>query len=95
MQYWARRLEQEIDGVMRIFGGVHQLRLWSSKDDTRPTLETWDLQRSLGSQFPWALCPSLKVAPVSCGYIKLQFQFPFMERSLQERWRETIYKNME
>ncbi|XP_052575859.1 voltage-dependent calcium channel subunit alpha-2/delta-2 isoform X11 [Peromyscus californicus insignis] len=26
MQYWARRLEQEIDGVMRIFGGVQQLR---------------------------------------------------------------------
>lgn len=26
MQHWARRLEQEIDGVMRIFGGVQQLR---------------------------------------------------------------------
>uniref|UniRef100_A0A8D0DNR7 Uncharacterized protein n=1 Tax=Salvator merianae TaxID=96440 RepID=A0A8D0DNR7_SALMN len=26
MQYWARRLEQEIDGVMRIFGGVDQLK---------------------------------------------------------------------
>uniref|UniRef100_A0A8D2LI87 Calcium voltage-gated channel auxiliary subunit alpha2delta 2 n=1 Tax=Varanus komodoensis TaxID=61221 RepID=A0A8D2LI87_VARKO len=26
MQYWARRLEQEIDGVMRIFGGVQQLK---------------------------------------------------------------------
>ncbi|XP_074139442.1 LOW QUALITY PROTEIN: voltage-dependent calcium channel subunit alpha-2/delta-2 [Sminthopsis crassicaudata] len=26
MQYWSRRLEQEIDGVMRIFGGVKQLR---------------------------------------------------------------------
>ncbi|XP_055131844.2 voltage-dependent calcium channel subunit alpha-2/delta-2 isoform X1 [Symphalangus syndactylus] len=26
MQHWARRLEQEVDGVMRIFGGVHQLR---------------------------------------------------------------------
>lgn len=29
MQYWARRLEQEIDGVMRIFGGVQQLKLVS------------------------------------------------------------------
>uniref|UniRef100_A0A8C5VY88 Calcium voltage-gated channel auxiliary subunit alpha2delta 2 n=1 Tax=Microcebus murinus TaxID=30608 RepID=A0A8C5VY88_MICMU len=26
MQHWARRLEQEVDGVMRIFGGVQQLR---------------------------------------------------------------------
>ncbi|KAJ7316693.1 hypothetical protein JRQ81_002855, partial [Phrynocephalus forsythii] len=26
MQYWARRLEQEFDGVMRIFGGVQQLK---------------------------------------------------------------------
>lgn len=26
MQHWARRLEQEIDGVMRIFGGAQQLR---------------------------------------------------------------------
>ncbi|KAM7337007.1 hypothetical protein ACRRTK_003126 [Alexandromys fortis] len=26
MQHWARRLEQEIDGVMRIFGGMQQLR---------------------------------------------------------------------
>uniref|UniRef100_A0A8C3HRR3 Uncharacterized protein n=1 Tax=Chrysemys picta bellii TaxID=8478 RepID=A0A8C3HRR3_CHRPI len=26
MQYWTRRLEQEIDGVMRLFGGVQQLR---------------------------------------------------------------------
>ncbi|ELK15137.1 Voltage-dependent calcium channel subunit alpha-2/delta-2 [Pteropus alecto] len=26
VQHWARRLEQEIDGVMRIFGGVQQLR---------------------------------------------------------------------
>nr|XP_053785202.1 voltage-dependent calcium channel subunit alpha-2/delta-2 isoform X5 [Desmodus rotundus] len=26
MQHWARRLEQEIDGVMRIFAGVQQLR---------------------------------------------------------------------
>uniref|UniRef100_A0A803TQ98 Uncharacterized protein n=1 Tax=Anolis carolinensis TaxID=28377 RepID=A0A803TQ98_ANOCA len=26
MQYWARRLEQEIDGVMRIFGGVQALK---------------------------------------------------------------------
>ncbi|XP_075405108.1 voltage-dependent calcium channel subunit alpha-2/delta-2 isoform X1 [Tenrec ecaudatus] len=26
MQHWARRLEQEIEGVMRIFGGVQQLR---------------------------------------------------------------------
>lgn len=26
MQHWARRLEQEIDSVMRIFGGVQQLR---------------------------------------------------------------------
>lgn len=26
MQHWARRLEQELDGVMRIFGGVQQLR---------------------------------------------------------------------
>ncbi|XP_038626610.1 voltage-dependent calcium channel subunit alpha-2/delta-2 isoform X2 [Tachyglossus aculeatus] len=26
MQYWSRRLEQEIDGVMKIFGGVQQLR---------------------------------------------------------------------
>lgn len=26
MQHWARRLEQEIDGVMRIFGGVQQLQ---------------------------------------------------------------------
>nr|XP_033782080.1 voltage-dependent calcium channel subunit alpha-2/delta-2 isoform X1 [Geotrypetes seraphini] len=26
MQYWARRLEQEIDRVMRIFSGVQQLR---------------------------------------------------------------------
>uniref|UniRef100_A0A5F9C928 Uncharacterized protein n=1 Tax=Oryctolagus cuniculus TaxID=9986 RepID=A0A5F9C928_RABIT len=26
VQHWARRLEQEIEGVMRIFGGVQQLR---------------------------------------------------------------------
>lgn len=41
VQHWARRLEQEIDGVMRIFGGVQQLREvslqpWLSLGDPPP-----------------------------------------------------------
>lgn len=33
MQHWARRLEQEIEGVMRIFGGVQQLREVNDGED--------------------------------------------------------------
>lgn len=39
VQHWARRLEQEIDGVMRIFGGAQQLREVS----LRPAPPSWTL----------------------------------------------------
>ena len=50
MQHWARRLEQEIDGVMRIFGGVQQLREVSPGPLALPVGTLFQLQMGEGLQ---------------------------------------------
>lgn len=50
MQHWARRLEQEIDGVMRIFGGVQQLREVSPVPLAFPLGTLFQLQMEKGLQ---------------------------------------------
>lgn len=52
VQHWARRLEQEIDGVMRIFGGVQQLREVSllPRAFPRGPSSEWGRGRRLGNK---------------------------------------------
>ncbi|KAI4563676.1 hypothetical protein MJG53_016250 [Ovis ammon polii x Ovis aries] len=62
VQHWARRLEQEIDGVMRIFGGVQQLR--------EVTVLEWYLVGSDGEMSGFSGGPSF--SSVECEGIRLE-----------------------